>query len=518
MKTKYIWLILLLIGFTACENDDNSSSTPIVELSPGNADFTKYVAIGNSLTAGFSDAALFMATQENSFPNILAQQFALVGGGAFTQPLMSDNFGGMTLGGNRILQPRLVTTGGGPVPLESVIGPVMVGTEVSNILSGPFNNMGVPGARSYHLLANGYGNIAGLPNLANPYFVRMASNPNASVLEDALAQGPTFFSLWIGSNDVLGYALSGGDGSSDITDVPTFTGAYGAIVSALTQTGAQGVVANIPDVTTIPYFTAVAWNVLDPSDEDFADYAAQIPQLNGAYTPLNQAFAFLGVPERSITFSETDPSPVVIHDESLPNIAAQLSQVLQGGGLDPLTAGLLATQYGQARQATESDLLTLPSSAVIGTLNTDYFNTLVGLGVPPAQAGQLSVNGLTFPLSDTWVLLPSEQMDVKNAVDSFNSVIESAASSAGLAFVDAYTLQNQAVNGGFTSGDFTFTADLVTGGLFSLDGVHLTSRGYAAVANTMLQAIDLTYESNFDASGNLVNVGNYPTNYSPLLQ
>ena len=237
MKTKYIWLILLLIGFTACENDDNSSSTPIVELSPGNADFTKYVAIGNSLTAGFSDAALFMATQENSFPNILAQQFALVGGGAFTQPLMNDNFGGMTLGGNRILQPRLVTTGGGPVPLESVIGPVMVGTEVSNILSGPFNNMGVPGASSFHLLdlgipGSGYGDINGLGVYANPYFIRMASAPDATVIGDAMAQNPTFFSLWIGSNDVLGYATTGGDGSRTITDQGTFNAVYNTPPSA----------------------------------------------------------------------------------------------------------------------------------------------------------------------------------------------------------------------------------------------------------------------------------------------
>jgi hypothetical protein len=30
------------------------------------------------------------------------------------------------------------------------------------------------------------------------------------------AQAPTFFSLWIGNNDVLGYATTGGDGSSII--------------------------------------------------------------------------------------------------------------------------------------------------------------------------------------------------------------------------------------------------------------------------------------------------------------
>jgi len=59
---------------------------------------------------------------------------------------------------------------------------------------------------------------------------------------------------------------------------------------------------------------------------------------------------------------------------------------------------------------------------------------------------------------------------------------------------------------------------LVLGGGFSLDGVHMTSRGYALLANEMLKAIDAKYGSNFEASGSLVDLGDYPTNYSPLLQ
>lgn len=61
------------------------------------------------------------------------------------------------------------------------------------------------------------------------------------------------------------------------------------------------------------------------------------------------------------------------------------------------------------------------------------------------------------------------------------------------------------------------TTDLVTGGLISLDGVHPTSRGYALMASSFLKAIDATYGSNFEASGNLPKAGDYPTNYSPTL-
>src|SRR5690606_36015184 len=86
-------------------------------------------------------------------------------------------------------------------------------TEIGVPLTGLFNNMGVPGAKSFHLLAPGYGNVAGVPSgLANPYFARFASGASTSIITDAVAQNPTFFSLWIGNNDVLSYATSGGIG------------------------------------------------------------------------------------------------------------------------------------------------------------------------------------------------------------------------------------------------------------------------------------------------------------------
>ena len=47
--------------------------------------------------------------------------------------------------------------------------------------------------------------LAGVPlGTANPYFARMASSPNATVLEDAVSQNPTFFTISVmGGNDVL---------------------------------------------------------------------------------------------------------------------------------------------------------------------------------------------------------------------------------------------------------------------------------------------------------------------------
>ena len=517
MNTKYIWLLIILLGFSACNSpedvlDGNNALPPVVEALPeltaGSADFSTYVSLGNSLTAGFSDGALFKAAQENSFPSILAEKFAMLGGGAFTQPLTNDNFGGLALDGNRIpgFNPRLVTTGGAPQGLESVIGPVTVTTDIAlNNPTGPFNNMGVPGAKSFHLLAPGYGNISNVPlGLANPYFVRMTgTTANASVLELSMAQAPTFFSLWIGNNDVLGYALSGGesDSSADnynpITPVAGppgvgFDQSYGALIATLTSGGAKGVVANIPDVTTIPHFTTVPYNAV-PLD------AATATQLNAGFALYNggiaQAFAFLvantsltqeaadaEIAKRTVVYS-AGQNPVLILDEDLTDLT----------GINP--------QLVSMRPATEDDLLVLASLSFIGT------------AISPTQ-----INGVSVPLADKWVLTPQEQEEIAIATAAFNSTIENTATQAGLAFVDANALLNELNTSGINSGNFILASNLVTGGMFSLDGFHLTSRGYALAANEFMKAIDVTYGSNFEASGNLVNIGNYPTNYSPTLQ
>lgn len=550
MNTKYIWLLLIFLGLAACsELEDVDRIDPVAELpalTAGSVDFSKYVAVGASFTAGFTDNALFKAAQENSFPNILSKQFALVGGGTFTQPLTSDNYGGLAAGGVRLpgFDPRLIFGGAGPVSLESKIGPVIVGTDIAlNKPTGPFNNMGVPGAKSYHLLFNGYGNIANLATkTANPYFVRMASSTTATMLGDAMSQSPTFFTLSeIGGNDVLGYATSGGDGTNLITPSAGAPGVgfdqtFGYIVTSLTSAGAKGVVTNVPYITDLPHFTTVPFKPLSPANPAFGPL---IPTLNGVFGQLNQVYAYLqsqGVTNataRSIVFSTTAASAVVIKDETLINLSAQIEGVLnlsptfpafvQSFGLPaaaaPLVANLFGTIYGQTRQATAADLLVLPSSSVIGTVNTTTYSNLLLAGLPASLAGQFSVEGVTNPLADKWVLLPSEQLEIKNATDAYNATIANAVSSnPNLALVDLNAILSSAKTSGIPFGNYILRTNLATGGAISLDGIHLTAVGYAFMANKFLEAIDAKFGSNFVASGNVAKAGNYPTNYSPLLQ
>lgn len=521
---KKLFPFLLVAFLVACEDDTviTPEDTSPVVFTSGSANFSNYVAVGNSLTSGFSDNALFVAGQEASFPNMLATNFALAGGGDFNIPFMADNLGGATFQGQPILGNRLFLafTPAGPAPMQ-VQG--QGGTEITNVLPGPFNNMGVPGATSFQLLAPGFGNLQGVPVAqANPYFARFASSANATVIGDAVAQDPTFFSLWIGNNDILGYATSGGSGTdhnvtgnldpatyagNDITNNNVFANVYQTLVTQLTANGASGVVANIPDVSDIPFFTTVPFAPLSPANPAFGP---QIPTLNATFAGLNQVFAAIGVPERSIVFSEDSASPVVIFDEDLPNLSTAITQAFIAGGLDAPTAGVFGFLYGQARPANATDLLVLTSTGVIATVNQNAFTTLTQLGVPAETAGQLSVNGVTFPLEDQWVLTAPEQDAVTNAVTSYNATIASIAQANGLAVVDANGLLTEFNTGGFPQSDGSLvTADFGTGGGFSLDGVHPSPRGYAILANAFTTAINNQFGANLPPMNPLDFLGLY---------
>ena len=495
---KYIGLLLLSIGVASCDVNNEldiieAEVIPEVALNKNGLDFSTYISIGTSLTAGQTDGGVFIAAQENSFPNILAGKF----GTDFKQPLMKDNIGGFVSGGNVVLPPRLYFNGAGPARLSAI--PT---TELGAPVAGPFNNYGVPGLNSFHLGVPGYGTL-------NPYFGRMASSAITTIMLDALAQNPTFFSLEIGPNDILGYATGGGAGTdqtgnldpatygdSDLTDPNVFATLFSGMVTALTANGAKGVVTNVPNVTDTPYFITVPYNPI-PLDAGTAGV------VNGAYALYNggiqQAFAYLvavspmtqemadaEIAKRTISFA-AGQNAVVIMDEDLTDLTA-------------INPGLISM-----RQATADDLLLLASSAFIGTL------------ADPNNPG--SINGVAVPLGDQWVLTPQEQLVIQVATDSYNATMAAiAGSNPNIALFDFYNLGVEAVSG-IVFDDYTMNGKLVTGGIFSLDGVHTTARGYALIANYVLAATDAEFGSNFTSATNgLAKAGDYPTNYSAMLR
>ncbi len=531
---KYIALFAATAVMISCENEFDESIEEGGVYTAGEADFSKFVTVGNSLTSGFADNALYREGQLNSFPLILSEQFALVGGGEFNQPLVDDNLGGLLFNGTQITNNRLVLTANAMGPVGPSVLAGTPSTDIANVFTGPINNFGVPGAKSFHLGLPGYGNPGGIPaGTANPYYVRFASSPNATVIGDAAAANGTFFTLWIGNNDILSYATSGGSGvdqnaanninpatysSNDITDDAVFASVYSEYVTALTANGAKGALINIPDVTSIPFFTTVPALALNPADPAFG---SQIPLLNQLYGGLNSIFTAFGQPDRAIQFTTTAANGLVVRDNDLADLSANpafvsaLVPLVQGvgtaAGLQLSTpqatalANVLAPQFGQIRQATANDLVTFPAASLLGGNNQALFATLTGAGLPVEIAGALSANGVTFPLGDNFVLDQQEQASVTAAQTAYNNTIAALAQANGLALVDARAALQQVAQGGVAFNGGVLTSTYASGGAFSLDAVHPTPRGYAFTANTIIDAINATYGSDLPK----VDIGQY---------
>jgi len=479
LNLKYITLFIAAIAVVSC---DPELENPIDEAgfyTSGEADFSKYVSIGNSLTSGFADGALYLDAQEKSFPAIIAGQMALAGGGEFNQPLVNDNAGGLLAAGVQITPNRFVlAVGADGSPGPAVYTGQAPTTDITNNVAGNLNNFGVPGAKSFHLGAPGYGNIAGVAvGAANPYYVRFASEPNATVIGDAATANPTFFTLWIGNNDILSFATSGGIGvdqtgnlnpstygSNDITDPNVFASVVNDYVTALTANGAKGALINIPDVTSIPFFTTVPSNAI-PLDAATAGLVMSNPQIAGYNAGLQQAAGagFISAAEasqRTINFT-AGQNFMLMEDEDLTDLSAL--------GLPNL------------RQTNASDLITFTSATVIGT--------------QADPANPLSIIGVAVPLGDGNVLTATEQAAITAAQTAYNTTLEGLAAANNLAFVDARTALAQVASTGVGYNGGTLTSTYASGGGFSLDGVHPTPRGYAFTANVIIDAINEQYGS-----------------------
>ena len=512
MRKYFKFLPFLALGLVACEPE---LQNPIDEpgfYSAGEADFSTYVAVGNSLTSGYADGALYITGQENSYPNILAQQFAKVQEtNGFTQPLMADNAGGLLAGGVQITSNRRVLAVGANGNPSPRVYNGQATTEISNILTGPFNNMGVSGAKSFHLVTPNYGNLAGVTaGTANPYFVRFASSPSTTVLADALAQNPTFFSLWIGNNDVLSYATSGGVGvdqtgnpdpstygSNDITDPNVFASVYSQMVAALSGNGAGGVLINIPDVTSVPYFTTVPNNALVLDAATAANLTGFFQAVAGIFVqgllaqqvPLEQAQALAA--QYAIIFN-AGPNRFLIEVPVTPANPLGFRQMTEEELLVlTIDQAALAQGYGSVK-------LTPEVLQVLGLLQQG--------GQPTQAQAQLVLNAVSG-INDKDALDSEELENIAVATNAYNETIKAAASSHNLVHIDAKAFLNKVATQGIAYDAGTLTSQFVTGGAFSLDGVHPTPRGYAAIANLIIEGINNTYNSTVPK----VNIGEYKT-------
>jgi lysophospholipase L1-like esterase len=423
-----------VLSFAACKPEFKK---PVA--TTGTADFSKYISVGNSLTAGYADNGLYLEGQQNSYPSIIAKQMQQVGGGVFNQPLFTDaqanGSGYLKLIGFDAGSPVLAPVTDNLAVRGQVAIPGFGNVTTYTKYSGDINNYGVPGIKLLHITLAAYGNL-------NGYYERLlpgnAGTNSTAYLDFVTAKPFTFFSNWLGNNDALLYAVSGGAGDV-LTDKATFTQLYTLLLTRLTAAGQKGVCATIPDVTAIPYFNTVTPALI------LASVQKSAPTVQAIY------------------------------------INAKSS------------ADVTNTTYA-ARAATSADLITL-------TFPTSKIGTLVTTIAGPLPYG---LTPLT-PIENQYVLDANETTLAKDYVNSYNTTIKAVAASKGIAVVDMYGFLNDIKAHGLVTDGITLTSNFISGGIFSLDGVHLTPRGYAVVANQFIKAINAQYNSNIPLS----NVASY---------
>jgi lysophospholipase L1-like esterase len=458
---KRLFLFILITSFmmmSGCEPEAPTAAK--LDVTVGQLAVTKIVAIGNSLTAGFQSSGLKADFQMHSYPYLIAQQLGKTDD--FEQPLIAEPGIGSPAGfepqkfdGASITQdpltvdPLLLFVGGGNATLPR-----------------PYDNLGIPGADLNDILTG-----INATGTGNGFFDIVLRNPNfnnTTVLQQAIALQPTLLLLWVGSNDVLGAALAGGgvNGSLLSALITSQSDFRIRLSTMLTQirfgvTNTALLVANIPDVTDIPYV-----NMLD------IIFINSIPVLfNETFTPI-----------------DFDPSPNTLN---IPIYTTE-SQVAH-----VLLPGLLAYQTG----------IGVPDSAVLVDV----------VGLPSGQAGQIEAGMIASGLNPTGIPIPgdmtltsAERTEIMSAVNGFNQEIADLASTFIYPIIDANAMLNELNTVGIDglSGNYVLLDPATTA--FSLDGVHPNNAGNAVIANAF---IDVLNAAPFSLGITKLNIDDYDGQY-----
>lgn len=516
-----------------CPSDDPSVICPESPLaacpdgaSAGNADFSKFVALGSSYTAGFQAGALFNEGQANSLGKILANQFSCAGGGAFNQPdINSENGFNIFVTPNPIINGTSIVTLGrfklqGTPPAPA---PVISGNEaIPNPQLNPafnytgdkaaLNNFSVPAIFLRQIFTDDAGDWTD-PNPATgftPFYARFASSPGSStIIGDAIAGNATFLMFWLGMDDYLLHAAFGGDATkAPLTPVEGgvgvgFSATYNAAIGSFLASNPEleGVIGNFPPVFALPHFTLVPYNPVPMTAENAA-------AANSGYAGYNQILEALkgppfnleGVDARKISFAEGNNAFVIV-DETLNDYGDEFDMLKEAQMITAEQRAALVP-YEQVRQTTASDIIPLSTGGVLGTL-ADPNN--------PA-----SVRGIGVPLADQYALIPSEILAIETARLGYNAAISAVADaySTRLALADVNTAFGTLLtNRMAVANNVTITPNInPPTGIYSEDGIHPNSRGYAFIANIFIDAIN----ARFSASVPKANLGNYSATGLPL--
>lgn len=218
-------LALTLPFLVGCDDDTLTSQRE----SDQNEIFDRYVSIGNSITAGFQANGISATTQNESYAVLLAEQMQT----PFTVPELNDP--GCPPPVDNIITGQSTAPGAPACALRDLPAPLVI------------NNVAVPGAKTLDVLTNDA--AASSANELTQFILG-----GETQIETAIEANPTFVSIWIGNNDVLGAALQGN--TNLITDQTTFANQYTGIVDSLEAAGVEnGALVSVANVAFIPHLS-----------------------------------------------------------------------------------------------------------------------------------------------------------------------------------------------------------------------------------------------------------------------
>jgi len=389
------------------------------------ADFTKFVAIGASVDAGFLDNCWVKYGQVDSWNAILQRQ---VGTTTFEQPYL-DTPG---VGGCMVLTslaPTFSNKASQAKPLNLT-------------LARPYDNLSIPG----YTLSLAVTKKA--PTSASDVAALVLRTLNATQVEQAASLKPTFVSIGLYGNEILGPATSG-TAVDGVTVMPA--AAYGASYKAVVDTlkaaqggTGKGVAQLIPDITTIPFTSTIP---------PYITSGGKV-----VVGPDGKPMTFLGSKGGNIAAPGAAMAPIPA--DSLVNITA---------------SAFLATGYGIPCAVLDAG----------GAPAADPRRANCNKPLPDNANAQLGIPGV--------VLYPDEVALLKTRGAEFNAQIKSIAAAAGYKVFDTTAFFSDLKTHGREYAGITVNAAFLSGGLISYDGVHPTALGYAVWADEMVKFINDSY-------------------------
>ncbi len=435
MKTSKILFTILMIGILAsCQLSDPSVTQ--TKSDAGDLASGGYVAIGNSLTAGYQSGGLMEDFQQYSFTKQIAEQMGVT---TFAQPTIS--YPGL---------PSVLELKDLEGTIEEAPG---TGQPTNLAYAKPYNNLGIPGIVLADVMLSTSTQSSTDQGLSGSGLIDVVLRGQGTVWQQAKAQQPSFITLWIGNNDVLGFATSGGASPASPTDANTFAFLFNQLGDSLATLNAKVAVANIPNVTDIPFFTTIG------------------PKIAEAMAPALSAGAINGLYYQ--THGETTVASHVTKLDGSDNVLI----TLVGGKY----ASLLGTPTGKWYRDLAAKF-GIPVSALLSTM--PGIDTTQAFGFHPQN-----------PWPDALILDSDEIVTAKTAITSFNATIAGVASAHGWALVDINTFFGgvAAAGGVWVEQGIAMKTAYIEGEMFSLDGVHPSTAGYGVIANRFIEAINAKY-------------------------